>query len=224
MDDVDTHAFAALTPEGPLADAVADGWTALRQGEWEHARAAFEAALSREDTPAAWEGLAWAAWWLDDVAAIFDARERAYRLYRRCGDRRGAARAAMWLGADYVDFKGESAVANGWLQRAHRLLEKAPHSPEHAWLTAFDAHHALMADKNPVTAQTLAREAATISEALGITDVEVLSRALEGLALVSQGKIRALLQLGDAVSERDGARRRLEMADDVWGQGRQQDV
>ena len=197
MDDLDPHALAALRPDGPLADAVADGWTALQRGEWEHARAVFEAAVAREDTPAAWEGLAWAAWWLDDVAAIFDARERAYRLYRQRGDRRGAARAAMWLGADYVDFKGESAVANGWLQRAHRLLENAPQSPEHAWLTAFDGHHALMADKNPVTAQRLAREAAAISEALGITDVETLSRALEGLALVSQGKIREGMHLLD---------------------------
>jgi uncharacterized protein HemY len=57
MDDLDAHALAALVPEGPLADAVADGWAALQRGEWQQARTVFEAALAREDTPAAWEGL-----------------------------------------------------------------------------------------------------------------------------------------------------------------------
>ena len=33
------------------------------------------------------EGLSWAAWWLDDAEAVFDARERAYRLYRDAGRR-----------------------------------------------------------------------------------------------------------------------------------------
>jgi ATP/maltotriose-dependent transcriptional regulator MalT len=195
--DRDDNALAALKPVGPLPDAVAEGWKTLNLGEWERARDQFETALAHEETPEAWEGLAWAAWWLDEAAVIFDARERAYRLYRRRSDRRGAARAATWLGLDYIDFKGESAVANGWLRRAHRLLEKVPPSAEHAWLSAFDAHHALMADKNPVTAQKLAAEAAAISEALGITDVELLGRALEGLALVSQGKIRDGMRLLD---------------------------
>lgn len=193
----DTRALAALKPEGPLPEEVAAGWAALNRGEWEGARVQFQTAIARAETPEAWEGMAWAAWWLHDTASLFDARERAYRLYRQRQDYRGAARAATWLGLDYIDFKGESAVANGWLQRAHRLLEKIPQSQEHAWLMAFDAHHALMADRNPVTAQRLASEAAAISAALGITDVEMMGRALEGLALVSQGKIRDGMRLLD---------------------------
>jgi LuxR family maltose regulon positive regulatory protein len=194
---VSAGALAALGPDAPLSRPVAEAWNGLNRGEWEAARARFEAVLAREETPEAWEGLAWAAWWLDDPAAIFDARERAYRLYRRRGDHRGAARTATWLGLDYADFKGESAVASGWFARAHRLLEKRPPCPEHAWLAAFDAHHALMADKDPRTAQQLAADAAAISAALGITDVELLSRALEGLALVSQGRIRDGMRLLD---------------------------
>jgi len=50
--------------------------------------ASFADALAREETPEALEGLSWAAWWLDDADAVFDAREQAYRLYRR---RRGHA-------------------------------------------------------------------------------------------------------------------------------------
>ncbi|HYB49382.1 MAG TPA: LuxR C-terminal-related transcriptional regulator [Streptosporangiaceae bacterium] len=30
---------------------------------------------------------------------------------------------AIWLGWDSLAFRGEPAVARGWLQRAHRLLE-----------------------------------------------------------------------------------------------------
>lgn len=195
--DRGNQALAALTPAGPLPGAVAEAWATLNRGEWERARDQFQAALACEDTPEAWEGLAWAAWWLDDASPIFDARERAYRLYRRRGDRRGAARAATWLGLDHIDFTGESAVAHGWLRRAHRLLEQVPPSAEHAWLRAFDAHHALMADKNPVTAQRLAAEAASIGEALGIADVELLGRALEGLSLASQGKVRDGMRLLD---------------------------
>src|SRR5689334_3640446 len=92
----DARAFAALKPEGPLADDVAEGWAALNRGDWADARAQFQATLAEEETPEAWEGMAWAAWWLDDTAALFDARERAYRLYRQREDYRGAARAATW--------------------------------------------------------------------------------------------------------------------------------
>lgn len=195
--DRDVHALAALRPDGPLPDAVAEGWAELNRGQWKRAHTRFKAVLARDESPEALEGLAWAAWWLDDIPALFDARERAYRLYRQRGDHRGAARTAMWLGLDYVDMRGESAVARGWLRRAHRLLENEPHSLERAWLTAFDAHHALMTEKNPVSAQKLAADAVSISETLGITDVEMLGRALEGLALVSQGKIRHGMRLLD---------------------------
>lgn len=193
----DGRAFAALGPGGAMPDAVAAGWAALNRGDWQDARTRFVAAVAAAESPEGWEGLAWAAWWLDDTGVMFDARERAYRLYRGRGDARGAARSAMWLAVDYVDFRNDTAVANGWMQRAHRLLEDHPRSPEHAWLIVCDAHHALMADKNPVTARQLATEAVSISEALGIIDVEMLGRALEGLALVSQGQVRDGMHLLD---------------------------
>lgn len=83
------------------------------------------------------------------------------------------------------------------MQRAHRLLARCPLCPEHAWLAAFDAHHALMADKDPRTAQALAEQAASIAEALGAVDAEMMGRALEGLALVSQSHVREGMRLLD---------------------------
>ena len=41
--------------------------------------APYAEALACEDSPEALEGLSWAAWWLDDVDACFELRERAYR-------------------------------------------------------------------------------------------------------------------------------------------------
>jgi hypothetical protein len=53
------------------------------------------------------ERLSWQAWWRDDAATVFDARERAHRLCRERGDAAGAARMAIWLAADELDFHGE---------------------------------------------------------------------------------------------------------------------
>jgi LuxR family maltose regulon positive regulatory protein len=75
---------------------VRRGEAALARGAWAEARAIFEEELDAVETVEALEGLSWAAWWMEDVPVCLDARERAYRLSRRAGDRR---RAAMMLPA-----------------------------------------------------------------------------------------------------------------------------
>lgn len=65
---------------------------------------AVEQAVGAEETPEGFEGLSWAAWWLDDAEAVFDARERAYRLYEEAGAAADAARMATWLASDQLDF------------------------------------------------------------------------------------------------------------------------
>jgi LuxR family transcriptional regulator, maltose regulon positive regulatory protein len=78
--------------------------------------------------------MSWADWWLEDVPACLDTRERAYRMYRQAGDARGAARVALWLGDAYIEFRGATAVADGWFGRAARILEDLAPTPEHGWL------------------------------------------------------------------------------------------
>lgn len=76
------------------------GRDALARGAWLEARDAFNASLRAGDTPEALEGLGTAAWWLDLADVVFDARERAYRLYLGREDPVGAARVAVWLAWD----------------------------------------------------------------------------------------------------------------------------
>ena len=106
------------------ADTIAAGREALARGSWAEARERFTAALEREESGEAWEGLGWAGYWLHDADLTLRSRERAYQ--RVPGERRrcGAGRVAAWLAADQLEFRGDDAVASGWLERAHRLLDE----------------------------------------------------------------------------------------------------
>ena len=170
------------------ADRLRAGLAELREAEWQAARGSFEAALAAEETPEACEGLSWAAWWLDDADAVFDARERAYHLYRARGDAASAARMATWLAADQLDFRGAWAVASGWLRRAHRLLDPLDPGPEHGWL-AFHEGFLAHAEGDRDTACELARQVAELGRRFGVADLEMLGLALEGGALVASAEV-----------------------------------
>ena len=170
------------------ADRLRAGWAELREAQWSNARASFEAALAVAETPEAFEGLSWAAWWLDDAEAVFDARERAYRLYRVRGDAASAARMATWLAADQLDFHGAWAVASGWLSRAHRLLDPLEPGPEHGWL-AFHEGFLAHAEGDRDTACALARQVAELGRRFEVADLEMLGLALEGGALVASAEV-----------------------------------
>ena len=164
------------------------GWAALQEGRWADARARFEQALRREETPEACEGLSWAAWWLDDPEVVFEARERAYRLYRKRGDAPSAARMATWVAADQLDFHGAWAVASGWLRRAHRLLDPLEAGPDHGWL-AFHEGYIAHANSDTTAARELAAFAAELGRRFGVADLEMLGLALEGAALVACAEV-----------------------------------
>jgi ATP/maltotriose-dependent transcriptional regulator MalT len=183
-----------------VADPLSTGREALRRGDWEQARACFEAELERGESAEAIEELAMAAWWLDDAGVTIESRERAYRLHREDGDVVGAARMAIWLAWDYLAFRGEAAVANGWLQRAHRLLDGVEPAPEHGWLAIREAEMAFLLENDLAGARRLARRARAIGRSLGEGDVELSALALEGMALASEGKVAEGIRLLDEAS------------------------
>jgi LuxR family maltose regulon positive regulatory protein len=172
----------------------------LAGGEWSEARRVFEAALAEREGAEALEGLGLAAWWLDDGETVFASRERAYKLYLDADDKRSAARIAVWLAWDCLAFRGESAVANGWLQRARRLLEGLPESPELAWLEARESQLALAEEGDPDRAHRHATEAIRVARAAKSIDYEMLGRALQGLSLVASGAVAEGMRLLDEVN------------------------
>jgi len=187
-------------PQSQSTDDLTAGRTALQAGAWREAQQAFERSLTVEETPEALEGLGLAAWWLDLSDVVFDSRERAFRAYRARGDDRSAARIAVWIAWDSSAFRGEEGVAKGWLQRARRLLEGQPDSPEHAWLAARDAVFTLLDDGDPEAAELLAREAIRVGQSIGAIDNEMVGRALCGFALITTGRVIEGLRELDEVS------------------------
>ena len=169
----------------PRPPDCAAGDELLSRGAWPEAREAFASSLRERESAEALEGLGLAAWWLDDAEIVFDARERAYRLYSERGDRRSAARIAVWLAWDAWAFRGEHAVSNGWLQRARSLLSGLPACPEQAWLEVREGSLCLMEDGDPDRAHRLAAEGIRIAQQAHNIDLEMLGVSVQGLALVA---------------------------------------
>ena len=170
-------------------DPLAAARAALDRSEWTEARARFEEAAAADDAPEAWEGLSRAAWWLGDQEATMEARERAYRGYRRAGDACGAARMAMWLGSDHLDFRGDDAVAAAWVQRGRALV--AEHAPcaEQGYIELLAADIALLAQGDPGTAARIAEQALELGRRIPDRGVEVVGLAILGSALVASGAV-----------------------------------
>lgn len=190
MSDVDQP-----TLEGPAAQQdpapLVVARMALAQGRWGKARRCFEEALAHGETPEALEGIGAAAWWLEDVPAVLESRERAYRLFREEGDAVGAGRMATELGLDYAVFKAEMAVSSGWFQRAHRLLDDRERVAEQVWLAFREAELAYHTAGDLAHARRLAVEAKDLAAGLDLLDLEMVGLALEGLAMVGMGEVRA---------------------------------
>ncbi|MDP1849273.1 MAG: helix-turn-helix transcriptional regulator [Solirubrobacteraceae bacterium] len=177
------------TPKASRADSLTAGRAALARADWVVARARFEAAVAEGDAPEAWEGLSRAAWWQGDQRATLDARERAYRGYRRAGDARGAARTAMWLGSDHLDFHGDDAVASAWLRRARSLVRDHEPCAEQAWIMLLESDIALLVHSDPPSAERGAVEALELARGIADSGVEVVALAILGSALVAAGAI-----------------------------------
>ena len=132
---------ASTTSPTDIDRALEQGWSGLRRREWRQARDAFQRVLDAEPvSPVAWEGLAIAALCLDDAARSRSANERAYREYLERHDFRGAARVAIQLAVYHDAYRGESAIASGWFERARSLLDTVPAAAEHGWLALWKAH------------------------------------------------------------------------------------
>ncbi len=199
-----------------VVDPLASGREALSRGEWEQALEHFEAACERDRSAEALEALAMAAWWLDNAQLAVESREHSYRLYRERGDAAAAARMAIWLGWDSLAFRGEPAVARGWLQRAHRLLEGLDPVPEHGWLALREGEFAFLLENDIAATRRFAKRAQSIGTTLAVPDIQFSALGLEGLALASQGNIAEGIRLLDEAS----AAAMADEMSELWAAGR----
>jgi DNA-binding CsgD family transcriptional regulator len=173
------------------------GREAAARGAWKEAREAFEAAIGEEETPEALEGLGATLGWLEDVPGAVKAREGAFRLYTERGDKRGAARMATALAVEFAANRGEFPVADGWFQRAARLLGDLEPGPEHAWLKVWEASVRMHFQGDTARGRVLAVEGAALARSLRLPEAEILSVGLEGLRLVDEGRIADGVKLLD---------------------------
>jgi DNA-binding NarL/FixJ family response regulator len=169
----------------PAQGLVAAGELALSQGAWDRARDSFQAALTQETSPAAWDGLARALWWLDRPAEAIDARVRAYALFRRAGDRPRAVRIALWLVHEYSTVHGNEPAAEGWLARAEHLLTDLVDGPERGYLDLAKAERCL----DPAVAAGHAEAALVLARRLADPDLEIAALSGMGLAKITLGQV-----------------------------------
>lgn len=184
---------------GSPADPLAGARLALARAAWADARRRFLAALEREESPAAYEGLGIAARYQLDRDAAVAAHEAGYHLARDRRDDEWAARLAVQLAYDAYAFGGVAEAA-GWTERAAMLVEGSPPTLATAYVLFLRGYLALHVEHDPATAQEAAAEAARLANAVGAVDVEMLAVALHGLSLVAAGQVTAGLRRLDAAA------------------------
>jgi DNA-binding NarL/FixJ family response regulator len=141
------------------------------------------------------EALAEAAWWLCRTGESIAARHRAHAAFRRAGDGQGAARTAARLFHEHF-YRGERAVAVGWLRRGFREVERDPGCAERGWLEFAQAE--LHLHQGPLD-RAAVHAAAAVARARerGDADLAAVGMQLQGRALVAQGAVEEGLDLLD---------------------------
>jgi DNA-binding CsgD family transcriptional regulator len=141
------------------------------------------------------EALAEAAWWLCRTDESIATRQRAYGAFRDAGDDRGAARTAARLFHEHL-YRGEGAVAVGWLRRGFRHLEQDRGGVEWGWLRFAQAE--LHLHQGPLQeAVDGAAHAIQVARRHGDPDLAAVGMQLQGRAQIAQGKIDQGLALLD---------------------------
>lgn len=133
------------------------------------------------------EHLAEAAWWTAHPQECIRARERAYALHVAAGNRRRAAFVALQLTDDYHS-KLARSVAQGWFNRAVRLLDAEEEAVEHGYLAVTLAQGAYYSGDHE-EAIGHARRAVEVGARFGDRDVQAGGVLMEGMSHVALGRI-----------------------------------
>ena len=175
----------AVPATGELSSALDAAQDALSAGQWERARALFEAFLETDQQPQAWAGLGAAAWWLGETENAVRCQRRAYAGFMRANDYPQAFLATTNLYFVYRISLGNSAVAGGWLSRGRRLVADFQLTMFEGWVALLDAHNS----DDPVRAGACARRACDLARRFGDRDLELCALSQLGATHVQRGDV-----------------------------------
>jgi LuxR family transcriptional regulator, maltose regulon positive regulatory protein len=96
---------------------------------------------------------------------------------------------AAWLAMDSFEFRGQNAVANGWMQKAHRLIVGHKATPANGWVTLLNARLTFLLGEDLPAARRMAARAAVLARRAELPDYETLATSLEGLMRLSTGDV-----------------------------------
>ena len=181
-----------------IKDRVQQGRDAYRRHAWHEAFDSLREADSETPvSPQDLKILAESAWFAGDPGAATEARERAHAGFLEQGDKCRAAEAALELANDHLG-RLETAIGNGWLGRARRLLEQTPDEcAAHGWQALTLGYLALRITGDREEALRQAKLAQQIGERLAIPAIQTLALQQQGSALVGMGRVDDGLALID---------------------------
>jgi class 3 adenylate cyclase len=185
---------------GPADTRLDQAREALRGRRWTEARELIWAVRGeRPLAPGDLELLAKVSYWSGDPEGSIAAREDAYAGYLEAGMQEGAAFCAITLAREHTA-RAEDAVAEGWLGRAERLLDRFVGSRPNGYLAIARADAAR-------ARSDFGQAFASLDQALEIADTTddrnlrawVLLR--RGMFLVDEGRVDAGRPIVDEVAD-----------------------
>ena len=124
--------------------------------------------------------------------------ERAHHAHLDAREVRRAVRCAFWIGHNWL-FRGETAMANGWFRRGHRLLEQSGEDCVENGYLLIPVWLRQMAHGDYEAGYATAGAAAEIGERFDDPDLVWLARDEQGRALVRLARTEEGLRLADEV-------------------------
>jgi len=182
-----------------LEERLATGREAVARRSWPEAYESLHSAdTDSELGPDDLELLAKTAWWVGRPAESIAARERAYAKFVERGDKQGAAFTALTLRRQYR-MKNAGSVAQGWLNRAERLLKGETESISQGYLAL--AHGQLAWSEGELDdALGHFERGAEIADRIGNEDLRAWAAMYRGMVLVSLGRVEEGWALLEEVS------------------------
>jgi class 3 adenylate cyclase len=143
------------------------------------------------------ERLGEAAWWNARPTESLDAFERAHAEYLSDGNVRRAAFVAVRLANEYLE-RRDSALWNGWVRRAGRLLQDQPEGVEHGYLELELARGVALLGRGSLDeSMERSQRALDIGTRYGDRDLQAFGLVLQGWGFVMKAQVEQGLSLAD---------------------------